>query len=382
LKKFLFVILALAALVTLVLAGCAQQATPAPSTTKPASSPAPTTSAAPTAQVIKWNMYTPYVPSGPAVHEWWWKTKYIDEISKMTGGRLQITAYYQGEHPYGMADMLKCAKELKPEILHIPFAQSSATDPRLAIADLPMLYPSGTSLELCYDITTKNIVPAYIQPILEKDYGYTPFFLNFFSGQRLIAKDYFLTDANSLKGHKIRVWNPQLGDLITMLGGVPQNLGWGDVYTSLQTGLIDGLIGAVGGSYSGGIYETCKAVTTSELQFGLHPFCVKKSALDALPPDIRDMFLKWSKANELDLLTNIEAISDHLGIRGVVEQGVTIKPMPKAFNEELRGKAWDGVWKPWIQRAGGPNSPAADAFNTVAKQLIKSGLTVPNYTPY
>jgi len=58
--------------------------------------------------------------------------------------------------------------------------------------------------------------------------------------------------------------------------------------------------------------------------------------------------------------------------------GVQWHPVPPDLIEEIREKAYEGIWQKWMDRSG---PEATEAFNSVAKEIIARGITLPGYTP-
>jgi len=331
------------------------------------------------AEVFEWDLYSTYTVKTLTSASWWWFYKYVDEVYNLTDGRIDITTYFMGEHPYKIFDGLKIIRDVSPEICELACAQVSGEDPRFGVTDLPLLFPPRA--DLYHKVLDEAIVPDYLTPIIA-EYGYQPLITHCWSAQRIGGVGFVVTDWDSLKGKKIRIWNPQLADTITMLGGIPQSISWGEVYTSLATGLIDGVVTNSGAMVDNKFFEVLTSLTLSELQFGAYPYCVNKDALDALPADLSEKLLAWAEKTQPENRIAQDSYIDHATLKGLIGLGFEMAAPSPSFVDEVRDKCWEGVWEPWIERAGGPGTPAADAFNVVAKVLIDAGYTVPNYKPY
>ncbi len=346
------------------------------SATTPTTPTTPTTVTTPT---YRWDFYSPYDAS-PAGAMWWWVNEMAADLKELTNGQFELTVYIQGEHPYAIFDMLKCISDIHPQIVDIPFAQVTGEDPRLGVSDLPMLFPTDTNK--FYELLDTVLFPDYFTPILENDYGYTPGQIFSWLPQRIGLKDRFVENWDSLQGQKVRIWNPQLADLITLLGGLPQSISWGEVYTSLQTGLVDGVITNSGGMYTSKFFEILKNVTVAEVQLGGYAYCVSTEALAELPDDIADIVMTYIKSREADIRAGMMKNHNAYTLASITEYGVKLQSWSPEFVTDLRSKCYEAVWKPWIERSGGAQSEGGQAFNSVAKILIAAGNTVPGYTPY
>jgi hypothetical protein len=65
--------------------------------------------------------------------------------------------------------------------------------------------------------------------------------------------------------------------------------------------------------------------------------------------------------------------------QALVNANVKVHMLPPEFREQVRNRAYEEIWKPWMER-GGPATE--ESFNEVAKLLIAKGYEVPGYTPY
>jgi TRAP-type C4-dicarboxylate transport system substrate-binding protein len=170
-----------------------------------------------------------------------------------------------------------------------------------------------------------------------------------------------------------------MADFVTLLNGIPVSIAWAECYTSLQTGVVEGIITNSGSMYETKLFEVIKCLTTFEIGFGLRAFVVRKDAFDALPTDLKDKLLDWAVKTEQDLRLMDMAFYDSATLKGVAEYGITIKAPSPDFRKEVRDKCWEVLWKPWIEEGG---ESAEMAFNNVAKSLIAEGYTVPGYVPF
>ncbi|MFC1910621.1 TRAP transporter substrate-binding protein [Chloroflexota bacterium] len=379
-KKLLLVLFAVLLVSVLIFAGCTSAPAPA---APPSATPVvtPTTQATPTEKPIVWEFYTPSMalnPSGPTGTLGSPMMSIKDEIPLATKGRLQIKILTGGEHPYKAPDFIKLMKDLHPPMMEFGFAQVAGTDARLSVADLPMLFPPDQ--DVFYEIADKKLMPEYFDPILLNDYGYQPLITISWTPQRIGGKDFFVNSWDSLKGKKIRTWNAQLVDWVTMMGGSPVSVPLGDVYTSLQTGLLDGIISSSGGLMDNAWGEVCKNLTVIEVQMGLISFMVSKEALDSLPVDVRNDFLAWAKGAQPRARAAYQANVAMQTMAGVAKLGIKIERTPPDFWNEARAQCDQAVWKQFIKRSGGAGSPANEALNQTVEILESMGYKVP-YTP-
>lgn len=83
----------------------------------------------------------------------------------------------------------------------------------------------------------------------------------------LITRNKQITSPDDMKGLKYRVPNNSMGAAISALGASPVTIPVGDVYTSLQTGVVDGTIGTLGNSDSNNFWDVVNYVSDLKLAY-------------------------------------------------------------------------------------------------------------------
>lgn len=111
------------------------------------------------------------------------------------------------------------------------------------------------------------------------------------------TKEKMVKTPEDLKGMKIRVMqSPTAINLIESLGGAPTPISWGELYTSLQQGVVDGAENNLPSFHTSKHYEVCKYFSVNE-----------HSAM----PDILVMgTLVWNSLNEEEKKWLSEAVED------------------------------------------------------------------------
>ncbi len=112
--------------------------------------------------------------------------------------------------------------------------------------------------------------------------GNTGRFRNFFT------KDKLVKTADDLKGVKMRVINSQLPvEMMQFFGGNPTPIAWGELYTSLATGVVEGTKNAVTDIVPNKMHEVLKYATVDEHAYLYGFMAVSQDFLESLPDDLR-----------------------------------------------------------------------------------------------
>ncbi|MEZ5570594.1 MAG: TRAP transporter substrate-binding protein [Halioglobus sp.] len=138
-----------------------------------------------------------------------------------------------------------------------------------------------------------------------------------------------INSIDDLKGLKMRI--PGLaGEVFAAAGGTAVTIAGGELYTSMQTGVIDALEWV--GPYNDqafGFQEVAKYYYYP----GWHEpgsileFIVNKHSLEALPPDLQAIVRTASRAANQDMLDEYTA-RNNAALQSLVEQGVLLRRLP------------------------------------------------------
>jgi len=120
--------------------------------------------------------------------------------------------------------------------------------------------------------------------------------LKFLSWNIVRPMQFFLTKkvtkAEDFKGLKIRAANPVLIDFLKPSGIVPVSMPMGEVYESLQRGIVDGVVNAPENAVANKWYEVTKFYLTHNLAFGGNAMVMSENSWNKLPPDVQDIFIQ------------------------------------------------------------------------------------------
>ena len=390
-KKLLVFCFALILVVSLVLAGCSS--TPSATPTTPAvSKPVTTTTSAPPAPVSSSPAATQTTtaaatPTAPAqvfnlryVTQWVETTPYfktarapaLKEVEEKSGGRIKFTVYggstlgQPADHydiiRTGKADIGDSNTGYTPgrfnfsEIFTIPAAYSGAKTSQ-DLADLVM----GISESMIFKTDFTDVVPIAANQ--------TQPFLIYTTNKQVKTLD-------DMKGLKLRHPGGLTSPAITALGATPINMAMADMYTSLQTGVIDGAVIGPSGVLSVKLQEVLKNTTRFNMGYAYQIFAVNKDTWVKLPPDlqkiIKDAFAKIEIYEQSQFAVDDPVIDKFLTTD---RKGVTYT-LPDA-----EAAKWITAIKPvvakWQTDITAKNLPAEDLIKLVRTESQKRNISFP-----
>ena len=151
-----------------------------------------------------------------------------------------------------------------------------------------------------------------------------------------------LTPAGDLQGHKIR-GNATYSGVIRMLGGTVVALPPGEIYTSLDKGVIDGFAWTNYGVVDMKLYEPAKFALRPTFGFGTYAILANLATWNKLSPAEQKIMLDEAKKIEASWLKDsarLVAAEEQT----LVSKGLTVVQMGDAQKAKL-ARAWsDGLW--------------------------------------
>lgn len=158
------------------------------------------------------------------------------EVEEMSGGRIDVQVFWTGQ--LGKTDSVvnMVANGLVEGIIGAD-GFASPYDKDIQVLGIPYLF--GTR-DAAYEVLDGQCGQALSDGLAEKS-GIRALVWTENGGYRNYSANTPLTSADDLKGLKIRTMNnPVHMEIVNSLGASPTPIPWQDLYTALQTGVVDG----------------------------------------------------------------------------------------------------------------------------------------------
>lgn len=213
-----------------------------------------------------------------------WFKEYMAE---KTDGRVVIEVYPDGS----LGDDPEACKGLALGTVDLWFGlsgvPSSIIGAKLDVLDLPFLYNSYEDWES--GSFEKGGLDLYNQLLEGSGYYCLDFMYNGMKSVISSKKVYHTTD--DFNGFKIRITPTDMNLAVWQaLGANPTPMAWGEVYTSLVQGAVDGLDHSLGVFNDFKFYENAPYVTLTKHQSSPYTVMTSTKFMDSLPEDIRGIF--------------------------------------------------------------------------------------------
>lgn len=231
-----------------------------------------------------------------------WFKEYMAE---QTDGRVVVEVYPDGQ----LGDDPESCKGLLLGTVEIYFGLSGVlggiVGNKMDVVDLPFLYDSYEDWEA--GSFEKGGLDLYNELLDGSGYYCLDFMYN--GMKSLVSSKKFYHNTDDLAGYKLRITPTDMNLAVWQaLGANPTPMAWGEVYTSLVQGTIDGLDHSLGVFNDYKLYEHAPYVTLTQHQSSPYTVVTSTKFMDSLPEDIKPIFLdgvkqmcEMQRANEHDL---------------------------------------------------------------------------------
>jgi tripartite ATP-independent transporter DctP family solute receptor len=281
-------------------------------------------------------------------------------IAEDSGGRLMVEIFPNsqlGSDPQMLAQVRSGALEL----VHMGDIIVGNLVPVASLAALPFAFPDAASLWGAMD----GELGRHIHAEIEKKLGLHVFDKGWDGGMRhLFTTQKPVRAAADLKGMKLRIPSGALAaSLFKALGASPTPVPSGEVYTALQTRLVDGADGPLVTIEHAKYYETSKFISLTGHMHTPFEMLANGAAWQRLPKNLQDILAR--RLDEAALLERADIASGDGTLQAQLQKhGQTfVEPDKASFRQMLRDA---GVYGQWRDAYGG-----AEPFSLLEKAVGK-----------
>lgn len=294
------------------------------------------------ARTIVWNL--PHV-AAPTYYHTINLNAVAAKVKEKSGGRMEIRV-----HP---ASSLYPGPELIPAVLDgraemAPVLSAYLTDVFLEMGVLELPFMTSSIAE--HRKAAEALRPFYVEMMARR--GLKLMTIHAWPSQQMFSNTPIRTLAD-WKGRKLRVYGAESADLVRSLGGAPVSIPFGEVYTALQRGVVDGAMTSATNAEPMKFFEVSKFLNYWYLTgASIEWLAVNQKAWDALPKDLQAVVqdsLKEVRFEDKEW-EDAQAWDDRARARAK-ELGMTIVDPSREEIDRARA-ASRGAWDSWLKRTG------------------------------
>lgn len=269
----------------------------------------------------------------------------IDRIREASGGRLDIR-FFPASQLGSDTDLLSQVRSGGIEFLNIAGSVISTVVPVTAITNLGFAFSDydqvwrGVDGELGKTIRAQIDKSGYVSVSKAADNGF----------RQITSTAKPIKTPDDLRGYRIRVpVSPIFTSLFQTLGANPTSINFNELYTALQTHLVDGQENGLVTIEAGKLYEVQKYV--SETNHIWDPFWLlgNPRAFNALPDDLKTIVRREFDRASIEQRADVARLDASLKSQ-LTQKGLTFVPADRAAFRAALGKA--GFYAQWKDKFG------------------------------
>jgi len=285
-----------------------------------------------TAQTVEWDLPTVWAATN---YQSVCLKIFADEIYERTDGQLKINIHYGGALGYKGPEMLSVVRDGLVPIGDILKNAQTGEEKFFGVTSLPFLAPGVVELRML-EFYTRPIEDKILEKHNQKMLYQVPW-----PSRNVYSKKEIKT-LEDLKGLKIRTVSKEDSDLFTLLGASPIQMPWGEVVTSLATGVIDGVATSSASGVDGKFWEFTGFASKWNWHSSEDMVNVNLDAWNSLSPELQEIV--ETTAKELEPQFWKLAVDENKAKEKVlIEKGIKVyKPNPelKEIFAELSSQIW------------------------------------------
>ncbi|MFC0295910.1 TRAP transporter substrate-binding protein [Geobacillus jurassicus] len=216
--------------------------------------------------------------------------KFGEELEKLSNGRMKLQIYPASQ----LGQEKDMVQQLETGSLDFGFltnAYMSTRQQSLNAWFMPFVFPN---LEEASKMRNSTVAGEMLEEL--KSQGLIGFDFIFAGNRHVLMKDGFVNSPNDVKGKKVRIiGSPVMQDFWKEIGAGPTAMPLSEVYTSLQTGVIDGVDIDLDALVTEKYYENAKYLTITNHMTFPAVVVMSKQKFDSLSPEDQEIIKKALK---------------------------------------------------------------------------------------
>jgi len=238
-----------------------------------------------------------------------------DEVEEKSGGRIAVEIYPNGVLG-GDSDLVDAVKMGVIQMSGPATTVLVQYVPEFGVLDMPFLFSSPQAGFKALD----NELGAHLDKLLMEKVGIYNLGYGYNGSRALSNSKRPIREPADLAGLKIRVMeSPIYIDTFTALGANPTPMSFGEVFTALQQGTVDGQDNAAPLTVSARFYEAQKYFTDTGHTLSFLPMIMNKKFYDSLPDDLKKIVNDAAKTNMVDAQRQMEMDFRDVAVKKMVD---------------------------------------------------------------
>jgi TRAP-type C4-dicarboxylate transport system substrate-binding protein len=282
---------------------------------------------------------------------------FAEDLTKSSGGRLDVKVYTGGELPYKFSEVLRAVATNQVQIGELGMGINAGEMPGLNPFDLPFLCTSFDSL-----FKSLDVAGPIVDKFIAEKFGVTSLIHWAMPAQQIWLRKP-IARIDDLKGRKIRNWNRLQVDMLGLFGASAVTVTSAEVATALDRGVVDGAITATIPAHDWGFYDVAPYGYMVNFSIPHQIVIVNSAEFQKLPKDLQDLVMAKSKEWAQKYREIIEN-GDKEARRKLAEKGQHLIEPTKEDVDKAR-RLTKPIWEKWAKETAPYGQQMYEAVSAV-----------------
>lgn len=247
-------------------------------------------------------------------------------VESRTQGELKIKLFSSGQLGADN-ELLQHAQAGSNVAVLVDGARLAQFVPEMAIIPAPFVFKDYSTLKKFI----ASPVFAGWSDKMAKDAGLTPLSFNWYQGGRMLVTQKPISKPADLNGVRVRALEaPVTIETIKCMGGSPTPLSWSEIYSSIQTGVVDAAEAQPTAVYGSKLYEITKNITKTNHIHLMTGLIVSQKWLSSQTPEVQKILHEEAEKNGDIASENTLKAGDvmlaEMANKGMTVSDVDVKP--------------------------------------------------------
>lgn len=241
-----------------------------------------------------------------------------EEVESESGGAIKVEIYPDGVLGSDQ-DVMQMVNSNEIQMAEAGTSVFTVLGDQFGVLDLPYMF---TDWDTMNEAVTGGLGDMYKGWLEEQGYYGLGFF---WDGCKTVSNSKKpIKDISDLKGMKVRITDSPLYQMtLKDMGANPTAMAWGDIFSGLQQGTVDGMDVVALSVYSNGWYEAIKYWSTMNYDYNNCIVYTSKAFMDSLPADLKDI-VTTAAQNMQDLDREAARAEEQKCIDAMAKEGVQV----------------------------------------------------------
>jgi len=251
--------------------------------------------------------------------------KFKDILKEKSGGSLDVEFYTDGQLG-GQTENCESLKSGTVDMTIIDTGTLANYNPKAGILDMPYLF---STKDQAIAAVSGEVGREFMDMVTEST-GIRPISIQTIAFRNTLLKDKAIDSLADFKGVKVRIpENPSIEACFSALGATPVAIPSGEAYTSVQTGVTDGLEGNVEYIAQQKFYEVANICSMTEHVMTFTAFCISDTVYQGLSAE-QQTAIDESAAEAMDYFYELYEDIDANARQTMADNGTTFHELDKA----------------------------------------------------